>query len=200
MQETWIWSLVPEDPTCRETAKPVTPQLLSLCFRAREPQPLSPCSESPSSTTRAAPAMRTSCAATGSPQLEKRPCSNKDPAQLKIKKYFLKSKQTNTTWSKMLMMGVSHAGLDSLSQWVLRGVQEVTVCSKFPTGVRSWGQEDRGHSCKVKCCPRAGEVMPWMTILAETVIQEGGQKYPDCCYASTCHQTSSFDLLLWEAS
>ena len=27
------------------------------------------------------------------------------------------------------MMGVSLAGLDSLSQWVLRGVQEVTVCS-----------------------------------------------------------------------
>lgn len=39
------------------------------------------------------------------------------------------------------MMGVSLAGLDSLSQWVLRGVQEVTVCSLQVTASSLQGSE-----------------------------------------------------------
>ena len=42
MQGTRVRSLVREDPTCCRATKPVHPQLLSLCSRAREPQLLSP--------------------------------------------------------------------------------------------------------------------------------------------------------------
>ena len=38
MQETWVPSLIREDPTCCGATKP---QLLSLCSRTREPQLLS---------------------------------------------------------------------------------------------------------------------------------------------------------------
>ena len=41
MQETWVWSLMWEDPTCCGAMKPV--HLLSLRSRARELQLLSPC-------------------------------------------------------------------------------------------------------------------------------------------------------------
>ena len=37
MQETWVWSLIHEDPTCCRAANHV-PQLLSLCSRAQEPR------------------------------------------------------------------------------------------------------------------------------------------------------------------
>ena len=40
-QETWVRSLVREDPTCRRATKPVHQKLLSLCSRACEPQLLS---------------------------------------------------------------------------------------------------------------------------------------------------------------
>ena len=41
-QETWVRSLVQEDPTCLAAAKAMHPQLLSLCSWAREPKLLKP--------------------------------------------------------------------------------------------------------------------------------------------------------------
>ena len=41
MQETWVWSLVWEDPTFRGATKPET-QLSSLCSRAQKLQLLCP--------------------------------------------------------------------------------------------------------------------------------------------------------------
>ena len=42
MQGTRVRALVREDPTCRGATKPHAPLLLSLHFRSREPQLLSP--------------------------------------------------------------------------------------------------------------------------------------------------------------
>ena len=83
VQETWLWALVREDPTCCGAPEP---QLLSLCSRAHEPQLLSPCAtttEACVSRARAlqweATAMRSLCTANKSsprsPQLEKSPCA-----------------------------------------------------------------------------------------------------------------------------
>ena len=88
MQETHVRSLVREDLTCRGATKPAChsyrawEQLGTTASEACLP-------ESPCSTTREATAMRSRHTTTKSrprsPQLEKSLCSNKDPAQPKIK-------------------------------------------------------------------------------------------------------------------
>ena len=45
MQETWVQTLVQEDPTCCRAAKPVCHNYLSPCSGACELQLLGPCTE-----------------------------------------------------------------------------------------------------------------------------------------------------------
>ena len=85
----WVWSLIQEDPACRGATKTVYP--------TTEPAPQSPAAATlaahatyrPCPKTRGATAMRSPHPATGEQppclHLEESPCSNKDPAQSKIK-------------------------------------------------------------------------------------------------------------------
>ena len=84
MQETQVRSLVLEDPTGCGAAKAPAPQLLSLCSRAWEPQPLRPTALEPKVRNE-----RNHCNEKSahhndkrphSPHLEESPCSNEDPA------------------------------------------------------------------------------------------------------------------------
>ena len=90
MQETWVWSLIWEDPTCHRATKPGTcncwahvPQLLKpACPRARalhqeQPPQWKPCTPQLESSPH-------------SLQLGRSLCSNKDPAQPRINKIIYK--------------------------------------------------------------------------------------------------------------
>ena len=74
MQETWVQSLLQEDPTCRGAAKAMRHNYWT-CARAQEPQLLSPRA---ANTEACAPQLGSSPC---SLQLEKSLCSNEDPAQ-----------------------------------------------------------------------------------------------------------------------
>ena len=90
-QRTRVRALVWEDPTCRGATKPVPPQLLSLCSRAREPRAVP--------ATREATAMRSLRTAMKSsprsPQLEKARAATKTQCSQKNK--FIKKKKKKET-------------------------------------------------------------------------------------------------------
>ena len=89
MQETWVWSLVQEDPACLGATKP-----LWYNYLVQKPQLLSPCA-----TTTEAGVSWSLCSATRkawAPQLETSPRSNEDPAQPKRKK---EKEQPLRTWT-----------------------------------------------------------------------------------------------------
>ena len=88
MQETWVRSLVREDPTGQGASLARGPQLLSLCSRARALKSLSPQACAPQQKK---PPQREACAlqlqsSHHSQQLEKSLQGNKDPAEPKINK------------------------------------------------------------------------------------------------------------------
>ena len=101
VQETWIQSLIWEDPTCLGATKPMchnywacalepgspnyVPKLLKpFCLRAHEPQ-----QEKPLQWEACTPQLESSLCL---PQLEKNMCGNEDPAQPKINKVKKKEK------------------------------------------------------------------------------------------------------------
>ena len=106
MQETWVWSLVQEDPIGQGASKPISHNYWAcaprcageprtfLCSRAQELQLLSPCTTTTEahvlqglcSTVRDATATRSQGTTVKSGLyllLEKSPCSNKDPSTAK---------------------------------------------------------------------------------------------------------------------
>ena len=58
MQGTQVWSLVPEDPSCRRAAKPVHHHYQSPCTSGRCSATRSPCSVKPGTTVKSSPARR----------------------------------------------------------------------------------------------------------------------------------------------
>ena len=86
MQETWVWSLIREDPTCLRATKPMSHNYWACVlelgghhYRAHVMQVLKP------TCPRAhAPPEKPPQWESHSPQLEKSPCSNKDPAEPKL--------------------------------------------------------------------------------------------------------------------
>ena len=90
-QETWVRSLVSEDPTCLRATEPPALQLLGLCSRAQEPQLLKPAHLRVSALQQEKPLQWEARAlqleySRHSLQLEKSPYSNSEPAQPKINK------------------------------------------------------------------------------------------------------------------
>ena len=90
MQGTWVWSLVPEDPTCHGATKPLCHNYWACALEpashnywAHVPNYWNPCAESPCSTTREATAMRSPRTAMKSsprsPQLEKARAQQRRP-------------------------------------------------------------------------------------------------------------------------
>ena len=91
VQETWVRSLVSEDPTCLRATEPPALQLLGLCSRAQEPQLLKPAHLRVSTLQQEKPLQWEARAlqleySRHSLQLEKSPHSNSEPAQPKINK------------------------------------------------------------------------------------------------------------------
>ena len=90
MQETWVQSLIWEDPTGGGAQKPVRPQLPSLCSRARVRQLLSPRSTEPVPHVGEAAAMTGNdvCVTTEKPrssELEESRCAMVIPSMAKNK-------------------------------------------------------------------------------------------------------------------
>ena len=85
MQETWIQSLIQEDPTYCRATKPIHHNYWACALE------LMLHNEKPQQWEAHAPQLERS---SRSPQLEKSPCSSKDPARPQINKwnYFLKIK------------------------------------------------------------------------------------------------------------
>ena len=110
MQETWVVSLIQEDPCATRAVKPPVPRLLSLCSRAHEPQLLKPalCNKRNHCNGKSAHCIQrvTPCL-----QLEKSPHSNKKPPRPKIK---FKKKESIAKFSIMkiytyvFLLGVWH--------------------------------------------------------------------------------------------
>ena len=108
VQETWVLSLIQEDPMfCGSANRPRVPQPLSLCSRAQEPQLLSPPAttaearapgtppprqEKPAPRGGRAPQLESSPRL---PQQEKGPRSDEGPAQPNINKHMLKINKWN---------------------------------------------------------------------------------------------------------
>ena len=94
VQETWVRSLVSEDPTCLRATEPSALQLLSLCSRVWEPQLLKPAHLRVSALQQEKPLQWEARAlqleySPRLPQLEKSPHSNSEPAQPKINKIYI---------------------------------------------------------------------------------------------------------------
>ena len=98
MQETWVWSLVWEDPTCREATKPVGHNYWTGALEPRSRNYWSPCALQPVLCNDKPPQWEASALQLeNSPcslQLEKSLCSNKDPACQTNNKIFLSRKTT----------------------------------------------------------------------------------------------------------